>query len=207
MQRVNDDMWIKLGPEDGDKLRYAPICGVEGGETLFRFDAEHEPPEPLADGHDVLVLFNGPKGFMQQPACVTIRPADEGPIMYGFVTTGDAVSAENRDMFRIGVALADYKAEVDAADTCKVADVSVLGIAVLSEHLYELGQVVEVSFTLEGETFTGRCRVKSIKPLAVGARYGLLCLNGADAGDLENGLRKLTMDAQRSQLRRMSRAG
>ncbi|MBZ0171158.1 MAG: hypothetical protein K8E66_02140, partial [Phycisphaerales bacterium] len=67
MQRVSNDIWISLGPEDNDTLRYAPACGGEQQTTLFRFDEEHVPPSPPVEGRDVLVFFNGPGGFMQQP--------------------------------------------------------------------------------------------------------------------------------------------
>ncbi|USN99683.1 MAG: PilZ domain-containing protein [Phycisphaeraceae bacterium] len=203
MQRVSNDLWISLGPEDSDRLRYAPACGGDGHAILFRFQTDQSPPAPLAAGRDVLVFFNGPKGFMQQPARIVLTPENA---LYGLETTGDAVSAESREMFRVGVTLADYEAIV-GGERCKVADVSVLGFAFLSDRGYKLGEVLEASFTLGGEEFEGRCRVKSVKPLAKGARFGLLCLNGDDAGNLELGLRKLTMEAQRTQLRRLSRAG
>ncbi len=207
MQRINNDIWLKLGPEDGDQLRFATIGGTEGEETLFSFDAEHAPAKPLPVGREALVLYNGPKGFLQQPVRITGTPIDTGTPIYRLVTTGDPVSAENREMFRVGMILSGHTATIGDGDEAVIADVSIMGLSVISERTYQMGEVVDVSFEVLGESYAGQCRVKSIKALAKGTRYGLLCLNGTDMGDLEKGLGKLTMEAQRAQLRRMSRAG
>ena len=206
MQRTSDDIWISLGPADNDTLRHATVTGGEGRATYFRFDPEHAPMCAVEAGQDALVHFNGPRGFMQQPARITLAPEEGGEPVFALESTGEAVSAESREMFRVGVALADYTAMI-AGEICKLADVSLLGLAFFSDREYKLGEVLETAFNLGDESYEGRCRVKSIKPTAKGARYGLLCMNGEGTGNLEAGLRKLTMDAQRSQLRRMSRAG
>lgn len=206
MQRKGNDIWISFGPDDNDTLRYAPACGGEGNTTLCRFEDGHTPPIELAEGLDVLVFFNGESGFMQQPAKIVSEPCEESELAFGIETSGDAVSAENREMFRVGVSLADYTAVIDGAMR-KMADVSVLGLAFFSDTDYEKGAVVDAKFTVGDEMFSGRCRVQSVKETGAGNRYGLLFMNGAEGGDLEPGLRKLTMDAQRTQLRRLSRAG
>ncbi len=207
MQRINNDIWIRLGPDDGDQLRFARVGGTEGEETLFAFHDGHVPPKALTVGQDALVLYNGPKGFLQQPVRITSIPVDTSTTFYRLVTTGDAVSAENREMFRVGMILSGHTATIGDGDVATIADVSIMGLSVISEKTYQMGEVVDVAFEVLGESYAGRCRVKSIKELAKGTRYGLLCLNGAEAGDLEKGLGKLTMEAQRAQLRRMSRAG
>ena len=206
MQRTGNDIWISFGPDDNDTLRYAPACGGQGKATLCRFEDGQTPPVELTAGLDILIYFNGPNSFMQQPARIVIEPSEETESAFGFETTGDAVSAEGREMFRVGVSLAEYTADVEGTAR-KLADVSVLGLAFFADAVYEIGTIVGVSFTVGDETFSGRCRVQSVKETGSGPRYGVLFMNGADAGNLESGLRKLTMDAQRTQLRRLSRAG
>jgi len=206
MQRTSDELWISLGAQDHHKLRFAMACGVEGPITLFEFQNDCGPDEPIEVGTDVLVYFNGSGGFLQQAGQVVSSEHDGDAVPYGLEMTGEAVSAENREMYRASTVFDDYTATVDEAEG-KIADVSVLGLAVITEETFEVGKVVTVAFELEGEAFAGRCCVKGASECRGGTRHGLMCIDGSTIGNLESGLRKLTMVAQRSKLKRLSRAG
>ncbi len=56
------------------------------------------------------------------------------------------------------------------------------------------------------ERVQGRCIVQRGGETRDGWGYGLLCINGQGSGNLGEGLHKLTMDAQRTQLKRLSGA-
>lgn len=172
--------------------------------TVEYLEPEGVPGEP--DG-PLTVFFEGPKEFMQQPG--ELAGGDEG--LVGGATAairlfGEPVSAESRRCYRVGTVLADYRADLGALGVCKLVDVSAVGVGFLSDRRLKPGRRVEIKFNLGRATSHGMGFIQSVKEVRRGYRYGLLCAEDKGHGGLARGLQQLTMDAQRTQLRRLSGA-
>lgn len=171
--------------------------------TVTYFNPESLPTEP-AD--TMTVFFNGPEEFMQQPAEATEFENEEGEMLPGIKLIGDAVSAETRKCFRVGTVLAEYEAKLGSLGMCKLVDVSAAGVGFLTNERLKLGDAIDIQITLAGKTCKGKGFIQSVQEVPAGYRYGLLCTGDKGAGGLVKGLQRLTMDAQRTQLRRLSGA-
>jgi len=204
MFQIGQEMFVSVGGGADNALEPIVVTGGQGTGICVRFADEDATFESVVEGQSLMLFFNGPDGFMQQPAKIT-DPL-EGDPTYVLETTGEAVSGESRQFFRVCTVLVDYHASVGDEDSCKVVDVSAMGIAVVSIKERAVGDCLTVSFALGQKAFKGECIVQSVRRSRGGWRYGLLCVNGRGSGNLDDGLQKLTMDAQRTQLKRLSGA-
>jgi len=187
-------------------LNPVKVDRVEEGVSYVFFVGEFPPFEAAVEGAEAVIFFHGPKEFMQQPAVVTEVIDDNGKTFFGIQTTGDAVSAESRKCYRVCTVLGSYEATIGDEGRRHIVDVSATGLAVMADGDYAFGQVLPVSFELNGKTYSGAACVQSVKKVKAGTRYGLLCVECGNKDNLEDGLQKLTMDAQRTQLKRLSGA-
>ena len=153
------------------------------------------------------VFFDGPREFMQQPAeqvAFEDAPDTEETFDLALQLAGEAVSAESRKCYRVGTSLAHYQGTFGTFGTCHIVDVSATGLGFVCNTRLKIGDGVDFSFELHGRSYSGRAFVQSHKEERSGHRYGLLCTSDDPA--LTKGLQQLTMDAQRTQLRRLSGA-
>lgn len=186
-------------------LHAAKICTVEDDVMTFKFV---EPDLVPVEAEDACTLFfDGPKEFMQQPAeRVALEDAadTEEPFDLALRLAGEAVSAESRKCYRVGTSLAHYEGTFGKLGTCHIVDVSATGVGFVSQAKLKVGDSVEFSFELNGKSYSGKGFIQSHKEVRIGNRYGVLCTANNPA--LAKGLQLLTMDAQRTQLRRLSGA-
>ncbi len=203
MFQLGQEMFVSVGGA-ANALEPVAVSGSDGGAFALRFVDDEIHGESVLEGQNIMLFFNGPDGFMQQPGRI-VEP-QEGGRSFLCETTGDAVSGESRQFFRVCTVLVDYRAGVGEEDSCKIVDVSSMGLAVVSCRELSIGDCVPVSFPLGQKSFKGECIVQSVRETRDGWRYGLLCINGQGSGNLDEGLHKLTMDAQRTQLKRLSGA-
>lgn len=163
-----------------------------------------ERPEHLT------LFFDGPKEFMQQPAQAVMFESVEDPGSEAMLASvhlmGQPVSAESRKCYRVGTMLADYTANFGRLGECKLVDVSAVGVGFLSEQRLALGDQLEIEIKLGAKATQGLGYIQSVKRVAIGYRYGLLCIEDKSKNGLSKTLQQLTMDAQRTQLRRLSGA-
>jgi len=204
MFQLGQEMFVSVGGGADNALEPVTIAHAKGAGIGLRFADEDASFDSVVEGQSLMLFFSGPEGFMQQPAKIVETLEDERS--FDVETTGDAVSGESRQFFRVCTVLVDYHASVGDEDSCKIVDVSAMGLAVFSIKEREVGDCLTVSFPLGQQAFKGECIVQSVRRSRGGWRYGLLCVNGRGSGNLDDGLQKLTMDAQRTQLKRLSGA-
>ena len=78
-------------------------------------------------------------------------------------------------------------------------------MSVLTPANFELSAMLDATVCHEGKTYTGKVSVQSVLEMGKGQiRYGLHSVDSN--GKLEDGLRKMTMAIQRTQLRRLASA-
>ena len=171
--------------------------------TVTYLEPDGLPTEP---SESMTVFFHGPAEFMQQSGEITEFEDDEGEMQVGIKLIGEPVSAETRKCFRVSTVLAEYEAKLGSLGSCKLVDVSAAGVGFLTNTRLSLGDSIDIEMTLAGKTCKGKGFIQSVKEVKAGYRYGLLCTGDKGVGDLPKGLQRLTMDAQRTQLRRLSGA-
>jgi hypothetical protein len=183
-----------------------PATIGEAGDR--NYTAELEEPDPfLRPGQDLFVYYYlGPK-FVKQPARLDVIMQTDPMLVIGFQVTGEPMSAESRERFRVSTVMANLTAAVGAEAECLLLDVSTTGFAVEATQHYEIGQVVSATLRYQNRQFTGKARVQSIRQLDMGRiRYGLHAVEDtASGGDLRKGQQHISAAIEREQLRRLAR--
>jgi hypothetical protein len=178
-------------------------------------------------GGEVRLFFDDKRTFMQQPARVDAQldavemdgetpehvpsmgvllagDANDGPTL-AIATTGDAVSAEGRECYRVLTVFSDYVATTAGEADCSVLDVSATGFAVICTQRHDSAATIEVTVSHEGDDVTGNVVVQSERELADGRyRYGLHCADSRGSAALLKMLQRISLAVQRAQARRLS---
>ena len=205
MLTTGDGLFLQIPNESRQRVLH-PATVVNRAEDTFSITLEEGLT--LEPGQDVLLFFENKREFMQQPGHIdTVLPSDSAPIL-GIRTAGKPVSAESRQCFRVSTIMSILTASVGNLQSCPLADVSATGFSVIAQSPFRIGDVVPVTLAFEDERFPGKACIQSVKDLGSGRfRFGLHCINDREAGsDLERGLRHISTEVQRQQLRRR-RAG
>jgi len=193
-------------PEEAEQrlLHAGTVVDCRGENWSAAFDEQHLP---LEEGGEVLLFFEVEQRFVKQAARIDALMRREPTPLVGLEMRGETVAAEQRESYRVSTFISHRAVEVGGEADCRLVDLSVTGLAFLSGEEYEVGQILPVVLREGDEEYAGQGRIQSIRNLPRGLhRYGLLCVDDVGDGDeLRKGLKKLTMDVQREQLRR--RAG
>ena len=173
------------------------------------YTAGQEDEARLESGQDIVVYYEFRNEFMRQPGRVDAIAETPSGRAFSFQFTGDAVSAESRQCYRVSTVMAGVTATLGGEENCPVLDVSAMGFAVIAAELYKAGEIVEATIRFKSETFRGRSRIESVRELeADRMRYGLHCDDGKSTGEtLRMGLQQISAAIQRHHLRRLSRTG
>ena len=163
----------------------------------------------LKSGQDIFVYYEFRNEFTRQPARIHVIADTPSGRTFTFQFTGDAVSAERRQCYRVSTVMAAVIATFGGEENCPVVDVSATGYAVIAAEQYKTTDIIKATIQFEGETFSGLGRVESARKLGVGRiRYGLHCVDGKSTDEtLRNGLQQISAAVQRQHLRRLARAG
>lgn len=157
-------------------------------------------------GQELLIYFERRRQFVQQPAKVeALLDSEKGGVVV-LRTTGEPVSAESRQCYRVSTILSDLSVTFDGVEGCSLRDVCVTGFAVASPRHYTTGQVLDVGLLFEGTGYTGQASIQSITPMPDGqVRYGVNCVKDkASASSLSKGVQQVSMSVQRRQLSRLA---
>jgi hypothetical protein len=128
---------------------------------------------PLEEGQEVFIYYEINRIFMKQLARIETVTQGDPKTSIRFGTSGHAVSAEDRDCYRVPTAFKELTATVGPEGSCKLLDVSGTGFAVIASEHYRIGELVEVELRYRSEAFSGRACLQSMKQLAEGRiRYG-----------------------------------
>jgi hypothetical protein len=188
---------------------------VELEENIFSFDAEGEG-QALETDQEILIYFNRQRNFLKQAARIDelLKPVDDEfeneddqckdhqcKVLVRLEATGEPVSAESRQCYRVSTVVAELSASFGECDDCELVDVSSTGFAVISREEYPVGKVVTASPRYEDLRPTGPVCIQSVQALNDGRfRYGVHCVEKS----FQEEVQQLGMELQRLQLRRLA---
>lgn len=178
----------------------------DAGAITARFHEPGHEPEPE---QDVLIYYEIRREFMQQSARIVAVLETEPSTVFAFHTTGEPVSADSRECYRVSTALLDIPCTFGDERDRPVRDVSATGLAVISTQRLSIGDTLEVAFRYDGIDAKGSVCVQSVRELPDGeVRYGLHSI-GKDkpSREFRDALNRISLAVQRLQLRRLSGAG
>jgi hypothetical protein len=174
-------------------------------DNIYTAEVEEEDLV-FEEGQQILIYYcQKQREFVQQTARVdTVTRTDLKPIL-GFETTSEPVSAERRQSYRVSTVMSDLTAKLASEDACPLLDVSMTGFSVIAAKGHPLGSVVEATLRYDDEQYTGTVCILSIRELKTGqTRYGVHCMDDKKSGgNIQKGLRHMSMTIQRQQLRRL----
>ncbi len=195
-----------LIPNGSNKRVLYPGKVVESEAIQFaaEFDEAINSKLPVV-GAEVIAYGELRGKFYQQGAIIfEIRASDARPVIV-FDRVGDAVSAEQRQTFRVSVALSGIVANIGDERNCQVVDLSPEGLGVVSGRELKLGSLIPVSMMVEGQPIANAARVQTaIKRPDGKFRYGLLIPDKKSPA--RKALERASSSFQRQQLRRLSGA-
>lgn len=202
MLAANTPMFV-LVPNDLNKLVLRPGNVVESGPETFV--AEFPESLKLEAAMDVIAYGDVRGRFFQQGAVVAEIRQNEPTMIVAFTRSGEPVSAENRQTFRVSVLNCDIKAKINRESGCSVVDMSPDGFAAIAKQDYKIGSLVKIAINYEKYAIDSDARVQTLKILPNGAkRYGFLI--PGKGGPARKALEAISSSIQRAQLRRLSGA-
>lgn len=204
MLKTESNVFFKI-PDESEEiaLHRAKIMTVK--ENIYTAELEEEGLE-LENEMELFIYFEMDRQFRRQAARIGSVIGTNPKTLVEFETTGDPLSAENRQTLRISTVGADLTATFGPEKNCQVVDISPTGFALYSTKNHEIGSQVDAILHFEGEGFQGTVSIMAAIQRKGEIRYGLHCVDGPKSGSsLKNGLGKITMAVQRQQLARVSR--
>ncbi len=190
-------------PSRGRLLRPGIVQEIREGRLTLAFDARHHAVEI---GEEKLVYYNRARDFVRQPVLVEAQTSDGPPFVLSVKSIGDAVSAGSREEDRVPTIGTGLTATLEDDDACLIQDVSLSGLAVISNRRYPIGRCLEIAIRYADEEYVGQVEVQCVHQLDSGEiRYGLLgVFDTAEGKDLQNGLTRMTLEIQQQHLKRIS---
>ncbi|MEE8156269.1 MAG: PilZ domain-containing protein [Phycisphaerales bacterium] len=199
--------FVQVPDESSERILHSAV--VQGFvNSTYTADLQ-EDVAPLESGQDIFVYYESSGKFMRQPARIDVIADTPSGCTFTFQFTGDTMSGEGRQCHRVSTVMAVVTATLGGKENFPVVDVSATGFAVIAAGRFMATEIVEATIRFEGETFSGRGRIETVRELGVGRfRYGLHCVDGKATGEtLLKGLQQISAAVQRQHLRRLSRAG
>jgi hypothetical protein len=190
-------------PSRGRLLQSGIVQEVRERALTLAFDARHHAVEV---GEEKSVYYNRGRDFVRQSVLVEAKSSGGPPFELSVKSIGDAVSAGTREEDRVSTSGIELTATLEDDDACPVEDVSLSGLAVISDRKYPVGRCLEIAIRYADAEYVGQVEVQCAHPLGSGGiRYGLLGVFDTTEGrDLQNGLTRLTLEIQQQHLKRIS---
>ncbi|MEN0066261.1 MAG: PilZ domain-containing protein [Myxococcota bacterium] len=165
--------------------------------------------ESVSTDSTLLLYFEERQTFMQQPA--RVRALEPGPDEVGTLLTlerlGEAINAEQRQVYRVSCVNVPIHASMDRESDCPVVDVSATGFGVRCKSKFSTGQLVTAVLSWDGEGLKGTVAIVSERSLTDGMnRYGVRCVdsgNNTRGMNLKRSLTRISLAVQREQMRRV----
>jgi len=189
-------------PSRGRLLQPGIVQEIREGGLTLAFEARHLAVET---GEEKLVYYNKARVFVQQPVLVEAQSSGGPPFVISVESIGDAVSAGTREEDRVSTRDTGLAVALEDEDRCLIQDVSLSGLAVISNRKYHIGRCLEIAIPYADEEYVGQVEVQCTHPLEGGkTRYGLLGVFDTEAGrNLQNGLTRMTLEIQQQHLKRI----
>ena len=199
--------FVQVPDESNERILHPAL--VEDFEGCSYTAQLKEDEAPLKGGQNVFIFYEFKGEFVRQPACMSALSHTQSGINFAFQFTGEPVSAERRQCYRVSTVMAAVTATIGDEENCAVVDVSATGFAVIAAKQRNIGDVVDTIVHSGNENFSGQGRIESVRESNCGRfRYGLHCVDAMSKGKaLRIELQKISATVQRQHLRRLSRAG
>lgn len=204
MLDIGTSFFVQI-PNESKQRTLHPAEVVGFSDNTYTAELEEENLS-LVGELDVLVYYEDKRVFMQQAAHVGSVMSNNPKLIIEFQTTGEPVSAESRQCYRVSAVMAGLTADFGSEKNCPLLDVSCTGLSVIASKAHNIGNLVDTRLKYEGKEYAGKSTVQSIRELSKGRiRYGLHCIKEKQAtADLARGLEYMTAALQREQLRRLA---
>ena len=206
MVGIGSGFFVQIPNASGQRILHpARVCGQVDGVLTAELE---ERDIEVEEGQGVPVFFEEHREFLQQPACIQAVDEADAKIIISFETKGEAVSANSRQCYRVSTVMTGMTASLGDETSCPLLDVSATGFAAIAGSIYNIGDLVDAVLELDGQEYSGRIAVQSVRELSKGRiRYGTHCADDGKGSDaLKSGLSKVSMFVQRQQLQRLSGA-
>ncbi|MFQ5513095.1 MAG: hypothetical protein ACE5FG_01560 [Myxococcota bacterium] len=191
-------------PEASSKRVLHPARVVTVKRECVRLELEDSDLE-LVEETDVFLYSEVRRKFMQQPARLESVTREDSRLEIELVTTGDPISAESRQHYRVSALAAEIAADLGQETGLPVLDVSATGFSVYAEQRHAVGLSLPTCLHFEGESLSGIAVIQSLDARRPGRlRYGLRCLSEDGREELPAALPLINMAVQRQQARRLS---
>jgi hypothetical protein len=202
---LKEDIRIFLrfdSPSRGRLLQSGFVQEIREGGLTLAFETRYLAVET---GEQKLIYYNKARDFIQQAVLVEAQSSGGPPFVLSVKPIGDAVSAGTREEDRVSTSGTDLTVALEDEDGCLIQDVSLSGLAVVSNRKYPIGRCLEVAIRYGDEEYVGQVEVQCVHPLEGGkTRYGLLGVFDTEAGrNLQNGLTRMTLGIQQQHLKRI----
>jgi hypothetical protein len=198
MLSVGNAMYLLI-PSPSKRRVLHPGKVIESDATSFVAEFE-ETIAPPVDG-DVNAYCEVRGKFFQQGA-VVVEIRTSKPCVIVFRRSGESVSAENRQTYRVSLVTAEFVVDVDKESGCQVVDISPEGFAAIISRKLNLGSLVKIKLNGEGQTFEASARVQTVQERGGGKfRYGFLVPQ--DNAAARKKMQQISMETQRLQLKRL----
>ena len=194
-------------PDESKRRILHPAKVVRLADDVYTAELEAQDLD-IVDGQDLFIFYEARRDFLQQSAHVlTISGGELKPIVE-LETTGEPVSAESRQFYRVSAVTAGLSAGFGDEQQCPLLDVSCTGFSVVSSLEHSIGNVLEAELSYQDQDYKGKVSIQSIRELSKGRiRYGVHCVESkAAAGNMPRGLQQMTLALQSEQLRRLAGA-
>ena len=215
---AGDRFYVQIPNQTGERILH-PSVVVEKEGSKYVAEVEVSSP-PLEAGNDIVIFFELNGEFMQQAGRIDmVKPAtassedtstssslnsNHPSTSVGFQLVGEAISAENRQSFRVSTVMIDLTASLENEVNCPLLDISSSGFSLLSSREHAYGSLVEVALAFGPDTYSGKVRIQNVIENPKGVfRYGLRRVEDTMIDhELATGCQVISMEIQRMQLRR-----
>jgi hypothetical protein len=205
--KEGDRIFLRFdSPSRGRLLQSGIVQEIREDGLMLAFESRHLAVET---GEEKLAYYNKARDFVQQPVVVEAQSSGGPPFVLSVKPIGDAISVGTREEDRVSTTGTGLTAILEDEDGCLVKDVSLSGLAVVSNRKYHVGRCLEIAIPYADEEYVGQMEVQCAHPLDTGeTRYGLLGVFDTEAGrNLQNGLTRMTLEIQQQYLKRLSGSG
>ena len=125
---------------------------------------------------------------------------------FELVPVGDAISAEDREAYRVPCFAADITSNFGNEKSCTVLDVRASGFSVYATKIYSKGARLEAGLRYGEIDVSGPIEIQTVRRIQAGVmRYGVHCID-APGSTPKAALGRINLEIQREQARRMSGA-
>ncbi len=194
-------------PDESEEHFLYPATIQERNENSYTAALQTDDPA-LEAGQEVLIYYEIERELVKQGAQIEWVSKTDSTSAFRFELTGDPVSAERRQCYRVSTMMAEVSATFGTEENCPVVDVSATGFAVVASRRYRTATVVDATVHYAGIASSGKGRIESVRELPSGLiRFGVHCISDKETGGtLQAGLQKICASVQRPHLRRLNRA-